>query len=736
MWWRLCCLLGAGLTVLVLLCFRSPAPASLLDCGDQNSPWCTSKNRIQATQGQGRGVSSAGNPNNDHLNDVPHHPLDPLTFKEILRVKSVLIASHRRLFSSSAASIHTLELDEPEKSDVLKWKPGDPLLPRRAFVVAFSRRRSHLFWVDLGAGEEEEECRVTRHEVSSASGYPVLTGRDLDVARSTPFSDPEFNRTVTARGVPPSMTRCVPLPAGWFGRHEEGRRLVKVQCFSGEDTSNFYMRPIEGVTALVDIDAEKVVEVTDSGAGIPIPQARNTEYRRIKTASSPETPTPTTMMPVNPISMEQPKGRSFVVEDGHRVKWANWEFHLKPDARAGVIVSRAAVRDSETGRLRSVMYKGFSSELFVPYMDPSEPWYFKAYMDAGEYGLGTTALPLNPLNDCPRHAYYMDGVFAAADGTPYVQPNMVCIFERYAGDVSWRHAEIFSDDEIKEARPKVTLVARMAAAVGNYDYIVDWEFQTDGLIRIKVGLSGMLLVKGTAYARAEGDDDFFGTLVSENVIGVIHDHYITFRLDMDVDAPENSFVKVHLEREETPAGSARKSITRARREVAKTEKEAQIRLKLYDPSEFHVVNPSRRSQVGNPSGYKIVPGGTVASLLDPVDPPQLRAAFTNNQIWVTRYNRSEQWAGGLLAYQSHGDDTLAVWSERDREIENRDIVLWYTLGFHHVPCQEDFPIMPTVQSSFELKPVNFFARNPVLHTSPYVEGDFPVCSTVASSRNT
>jgi Cu2+-containing amine oxidase len=40
--------------------------------------------------------------------------------------------------------------------------------------------------------------------------------------------------------------------------------------------------------------------------------------------------------------------------------------------------------------------------------------------------------------------------------------------------------------QIREARPKVTLVVRMVASVANYDYIVDWEFQTDGLIRAKV----------------------------------------------------------------------------------------------------------------------------------------------------------------------------------------------------------------------------------------------------------
>ncbi|KAJ6851086.1 putative primary amine oxidase [Iris pallida] len=668
-----------------------------------------------------------------HNSSTATHPLDPLTFRELTKVHSVLSAHYS---PGPVPSVHSLSLHEPDKPLVLSFRPGvDPLPPRRASVVAFdsSSNSVHQLLVDLAS------AAVLRHDVDSRpSGYPRLTQEDLSRAMSTALGDEGFVAAVRSRGLDPADLVCGPLSSGWFGAEEAaGFRVVKIECYAlgrgTERSPNFFMRPVEGLVALVNLDAGRVIRIVNRNREIPVDPGEDTDYRYSAQRSRPASHG----LPVNPMSMEQAKGRSFKVEGGHTIRWAGWEVHIKPDARAGMVVSRARVVDPDTGEWRDVMYKGMVSELFVPYMDPTEGWYFKTYMDAGEYGLGMTAMPLVRLNDCPRGAYYMDAVFAGADGRPFVRPDVVCVFEKYDGDVAWRHSEaLIQEMDIREARPKVTLVARTAASVGNYDYIVDWEFQTDGLMRIKVSLSGMLMVKGTVYrntSQVPEQEDLYGTLLAENLIGVVHDHFVTFYLDMDVDGPGNSFVKMHMAKQKTsPGESPRKSYVRVTKDVAKTEGEAKIKLKLSDPSEFHVVNPSRRSKVGNPSGYKIVPSATAASLLDEDDPPQYRSAFTNNQIWVTPYNRSEEWAGGLLAYQSQGDDTLATWSDRDRPIENKDIVMWYTLGFHHIPCQEDYPIMPTVSSSFDLKPVNFFRRNPILGAAPYFEKDLPTCKPLAS----
>ncbi|CAK7327034.1 unnamed protein product [Dovyalis caffra] len=252
----------------------------------------------------------------------------------------------------------------------------------------------------------------------------------------------------------------------------------------------------------------------------------------------------------------------------------------------------------------------------------------------------------------------------------------------------WRHSELgFPDHAITEARPEVSLVVRMVATVGNYDHIVDWELKPSGSIKAQVGLSGILEVKSTTFAHADQiNEEVYGTLLADNTIGLNHDHFLIYRLDLDIDGVANSFVKQNLVTKNVTGNvSPRKSYWTAVRETAKTESDAKIHLGT-NPSDLIIVNPNKKTKPGNHHGYRWIPGTQTHSLLSDDDYPQIRGAFSKYNVWVTPYNKSEKWAGGKYVDQSKGQDTLAVW---------------------------------TLSAGFELRPTNFFESNPVLKVLPH-----------------
>ena len=125
-----------------------------------------------------------------------------------------------------------------------------------------------------------------------------------------------------------------------------------------------------------------------------------------------------------------------------------------------------------------------------------------------------------------------------------------------------------------------------------------------------------------------------------------------------------------------------------------------------------------RPGVGEPVGYRFLPGDNSFPFASPNAWWRKRAGFVNYHVWVTPYHAEEKHAGGDYPNQSQGGDGLPRWTEQDRPIANTDIVLWYTFGHTHLPRPEDYPVMPTAYIGFTLKPTGFFTANPANDVPP------------------
>ena len=66
----------------------------------------------------------------------------------------------------------------------------------------------------------------------------------------------------------------------------------------------------------------------------------------------------------------------------------------------------------------------------------------------------------------------------------------------------------------------------------------------------------------------------------------------------------------------------------------------------------------------------------------------------------------------------NGLNYLPEYVADDAPVADADVVLWYTLGAHHVVRPEDWPVMPAASIGFHLKPAGFFDGNPALDLPP------------------
>ena len=635
-----------------------------------------------------------------HRSSIPRAfaALDPLSADEIRAVTSMVRAAPQFAAFGSRWRFITIALREPTKDALLALRePSDATsAPREAEAVLLDHGSgiAHEVVVSL-TGEAILDWR------ERPGVQPLATVDELGEAEELVRLDPEFQAALKLRGVTEiEKVQIDAWPAGNFGHDDEaGLRLARCVAFVRDRPGdNEWAHPVDGLIALVDLNRLEVLRVDDHGV-IPVPP----EPGNFDAESAGPLRTD-----VAPLEITQPEGPSFVV-DGNVVNWQKWQLHVGFTPREGLVLNQVSYQDGS--RLRSILYRASLSEMVVPYGDPSPTHYFKNAFDAGENGVGLSTSSLRLGCDCVGEIHYFDAVVHDADGEPITIPNAICMHEEDYG-VLWRRIEWRTGEgEVRRSR---RLVISSFAAIGNYDYGFFWYLYQDGTIAHEVKLTGVLSTGAVApHARPR-----HGVLVAPGLNAMVHQHYFSVRLDLDIDGLENTVEEVWTESVLPGPANPHGNAFAAHRRPLLTEIEARRRVDPASARWWEIINPGVRHRLGEPVGYRLIPGETAVPYAQADAAVLKRAGFITNHLWVTPYEPSERYAAGEYPSQHPGGAGLPEWNAQDRPMRNRDVVVWYTFGHHHVPRPEDWPVMPVAMIGFTLKPVAFFERNPALDVPP------------------
>lgn len=627
------------------------------------------------------------------------HPLNALTADEIKLAVEIVKASPEFKPNTRFTQI---ALTEPEKAKVwdfvMTGKAVDS--PRQANVTMLDGKHVIESLVDL-----KEKKVVSWTPIEGAHGMVLLD--DFGTVQNIINESSEFAEVLKKHGITDTKkVITTPLTVGYFdGKDglEHDARLLKVVSYLDVGDGNYWAHPIENLVAVVDLEQKKIIKI-EEGPVVPVPLAARSYDGRDRVAAD-----------VKPLNIVEPEGKNYTIT-GDTVRWQNWDFHLRLDSRVGPILSTVTYNDN--GTKRKIMYEGSLGGMIVPYGDPDAGWYFKAYLDSGDYGMGTLTSPIERGRDVPSNAVLLDETIADFTGAPMAIPRAIAVFERYAGP-EYKHQEMGQPNVSTERRE---LVVRWISTVGNYDYIFDWVFHDNGTIGIDAGATGIEAVKGvlskTMHDATAKEDTRYGTLIDHNIVGTTHQHLYNFRLDLDVDGESNRLVALDPAVKPNTAGGPRTSTMQIDQYNIENEQQA---AQKYNPGTIRLLsNTTKENQMGNPVSYQIIPfaGGThpVASGANFSSDEWIyhRLNFMDKQLWVTRYHPDELYPEGKYPNRSKEDTGLGLYSKDNESLDNQDDVVWMTTGTTHVARAEEWPIMPTEWVHTLLKPWNFFNETPTL----------------------
>jgi primary-amine oxidase len=553
--------------------------------------------------------------------------------------------------------------------------------------------------------------RVLSLVLTPAGTQPSATSEEFVAADAIVHAYEPWKAAVRARGVDPDLAYVdiwapgdEPLPEAVAASlpHGQNTRLLRCLAFAraapleAQDPArpqNPYNRPVEGLVITVDMNARAVVHMEDTlRRPVSSESGNGGRIRRIRK-----------------LVVSEPEGSDIQLK-GRFVRWHDWQFYVVLHPREGLVLYDVRIWDGAV--LRPVAYRLALSEIYVPYGLGDTNWIWRSAFDVGEYNAGTLAQPLELDRDVPENAKLIDATLFSDIGPAADNPSgtiefpaTIGLYERDSG-LAWTRTDPSTYD--RDTRFGRELVVTWNCWIGNYIYGFDWIFKLDGSIEVKVNLTGTVLGRGTTSA-SEASAPKVGKDAAGVFVGAAnHQHFLNFRLDLDVDGTDNHVMEMEVANlPNTGFKNAFDAVTMDLHE------EGYRDVSPLTARHWHVMSETMNA-LGKHTSYALEPTTFAIPYSAPDFPGLERAQFAAHQLWITRHQKSERYAAGMFPNAAKKIDGLPVYTTPAEMLMGQDVVLWYTTGFTHVARPEDWPVMPTESIGFKLAPRGFFARNPAL----------------------
>lgn len=196
-----------------------------------------------------------------------------------------------------------------------------------------------------------------------------------------------------------------------------------------------------------------------------------------------------------------------------------------------------------------------------------------------------------PGYDCPTYATYLNYTSPTA-----VIENAVCLFEFDADYPMQRHGYLANTKNVYFAM-------RTVNTIGNYDYLMTWEFYMDGSIQIVARAAGY--IESSFYAKQHD----YGYHIHDALSGSMHDHVFNFKVDFDILGTDNTMELVSFKpvtESYVWSDQPRNTMKLFRHEVL-SEDESRLNWETNSATQYRIVNKDRPNQYGEYRGYRIAP---------------------------------------------------------------------------------------------------------------------------------